>query len=144
MDQILISSENMILNIENLYDVVILDFLVIFCLSVPYTVPFFVSVQTYQISKGSNNYCSHCIHTHFTAIYTLSSEHSIHFSANSRDPRRSAVSEILKPPCLVPTIMPWSKTLRSYFFPISNNQSGLNSLRYGIHTNVVFHITGVL
>ena len=26
-----------------------------------YTVPFFVSGQTYKISKGSNNYCSHCI-----------------------------------------------------------------------------------
>ena len=25
-----------------------------------YTVPFFVSGQTYKISKGSNNYCSHC------------------------------------------------------------------------------------
>ena len=26
-----------------------------------YTVSFFVSGQTYKISKGSNNYCSHCI-----------------------------------------------------------------------------------
>ena len=26
-----------------------------------YTVPFFVSGQTYKISKGSNNYCSHCM-----------------------------------------------------------------------------------
>ena len=26
-----------------------------------YTVPFFVSEQTYTISKGSNNYSSHCI-----------------------------------------------------------------------------------
>ena len=26
-----------------------------------YTIPFFVSGQTYKISKGSNNYCSHCI-----------------------------------------------------------------------------------
>ena len=25
-----------------------------------YTVPFFVNGQTYKISKGSNNYCSHC------------------------------------------------------------------------------------
>ena len=25
-----------------------------------YTVPFFVSGQIYKISKGSNNYCSHC------------------------------------------------------------------------------------
>ena len=25
-----------------------------------YTVPFFLSGQTYKISKGSNNYCSHC------------------------------------------------------------------------------------
>ena len=25
-----------------------------------YTVPFFVSGQTYKISKGSNNYCSYC------------------------------------------------------------------------------------
>ena len=25
-----------------------------------YAVPFFVSGQTYKISKGSNNYCSHC------------------------------------------------------------------------------------
>ena len=33
MDQILISCENMIINIYNLYDVVILDFIVIFCLS---------------------------------------------------------------------------------------------------------------
>ena len=28
-----------------------------------YTVPFFVSGQTYKISKGSNNYCSHCMCT---------------------------------------------------------------------------------
>ena len=27
-----------------------------------YTVPFFVSGQTYKISKGSNHYCSHCIY----------------------------------------------------------------------------------
>ena len=27
-----------------------------------YTVPFFVSEQTDKISKGSNNYCSHCIY----------------------------------------------------------------------------------
>ena len=27
-----------------------------------YTVPFFVSGQTYKISKGSNKYCSHCIY----------------------------------------------------------------------------------
>ena len=47
---------------------------------------------------------------------------SLHFSANSRllreNPRRSAVSEILKPPCLAPTIIPRSKSLRSHFFPI--------------------------
>ena len=30
------------------------------------------------------------------------------------NPRRSAVSEILKPPCLAPTIIPWSKSLRSH------------------------------
>ena len=64
MDQILISCENMIINIYILYNVVILDFFVIFCLSMLkwlklYTVPFFVSGQTYKISKGSNNYCSH-------------------------------------------------------------------------------------
>ena len=43
----------------------------IFCLSMLkmylwlklYTVPFFVSGQTYKISKGLNNYCSHCIYT---------------------------------------------------------------------------------
>ena len=29
-----------------------------------YTVPFFVSGQTYKISKGWNNYCSHCIRSH--------------------------------------------------------------------------------
>ena len=29
-----------------------------------YTVPFFVSGQTYKISKGSNNYCSHCIYNY--------------------------------------------------------------------------------
>ena len=34
------------------------------------------------------------------------------------NPRRSAVSEILKPPCLAPTIIPRSKSLRSHFFPI--------------------------
>ena len=33
MDQIVISCENMIINISNLYDVVLLDFFVIFCLS---------------------------------------------------------------------------------------------------------------
>ena len=27
-----------------------------------YTVPFFVSGKTYKISKGSNNYCSHCMY----------------------------------------------------------------------------------
>ena len=32
--------------------------------------------------------------------------------------RRSAVSEILKPSCLAATISPWSKSLRSHFFPI--------------------------
>ena len=34
------------------------------------------------------------------------------------NPRRSANSEILKPPCLAPTIIPRSKSLRSHFFPI--------------------------
>lgn len=34
------------------------------------------------------------------------------------NPRRSAVSEILKPTCLAPTIIPQSNTLRSHFFPI--------------------------
>ena len=28
-----------------------------------YTGPFFVSGQTYKISKGSNKYCSHCIYS---------------------------------------------------------------------------------
>ena len=40
-----------------------------------YTVPFFVSGQTYKISKGSNNYCSHCICTfgwHFTPFFPWS------------------------------------------------------------------------
>ena len=58
----------MIINIYNLYDVVILDFFCdILSLNVKmylwlqlYTVPFFVSGQTYKISKGSNKYCSHC------------------------------------------------------------------------------------
>ena len=53
---------------KHLYDVVILDFFCdILSLNVKmylwlklYTVPFFVSGQTYKISKGSNNYCSHC------------------------------------------------------------------------------------
>ena len=48
------------------------------------------------------------------------------FSANSRDmnfivhenPRRSTISEILKPPCLAPTIIPRSKLLWSHSFPI--------------------------
>ena len=39
-----------------------------------YTVPFFVSGQTYKISKGSNNYCSHCkchnLSYHLYALYT--------------------------------------------------------------------------
>ena len=45
------------------------------------------------------------------------------FSANCletvvcENPRRSAVSEILKPPCLAPTIIPRSKSLRSHFSP---------------------------
>ena len=30
----------------------------------------------------------------------------------------AAISEILKPPCLAPTIIPRSKSLRSHFFPI--------------------------
>ena len=54
MDQILISCENVIINIYNLYDVVIVDFLCdILSLNVKmylwlklYTVPFFVSGQT--------------------------------------------------------------------------------------------------
>ena len=54
----------MIINVYN-SNVVILDFFVIFCLNVKmylklYTVLFFVSGQTYRITKGSNNYCSHC------------------------------------------------------------------------------------
>ena len=44
------------------------------------------------------------------------------FSANSRDllylKMARVVSEILKPPCLASTIIPWSKSLRSHFFPI--------------------------
>ena len=31
-----------------------------------YYTPFFVSGQTYKISKGSNNYCSHCMSWHGT------------------------------------------------------------------------------
>ena len=75
-DQILISCKNMIINLLNVYDVVILDFFVICDLSLNvkmylwlklYTVPFFVSGQIYKISKGSNNYCSQCIwNTHGT------------------------------------------------------------------------------
>ena len=34
------------------------------------------------------------------------------------NPRRSAVSEIFKPPRLAPTVIPQSKSLRSHFFPI--------------------------
>ena len=34
------------------------------------------------------------------------------------NPRRSAGSEILKPPCLAPIIISWSKSLRSHLFPI--------------------------
>ena len=66
IDQTLISCENMIINIQNLYNVVI--FYNILSLNVKmylwlklHTVPFFVSGQTYKISKESNNYCSHCI-----------------------------------------------------------------------------------
>ena len=39
-----------------------------------YTVPFFVSGQTYKISKGSNNYCSHCKYTAKTALEWLQSK----------------------------------------------------------------------
>ena len=60
MDQILISCENMIINIYNLYILVILDFVKMYLWLKLYTVPIFVSGQTYKISKGSNNYCSHC------------------------------------------------------------------------------------
>ena len=35
-----------------------------------------------------------------------------------KNPRRSAISEIPKPPCLAPTIMPQAKSLKSHFFPI--------------------------
>ena len=38
-------------------------------------------------------------------------------SAVHENPRRSAISEILKPACLAPTIIPRSKSLRSHFFP---------------------------
>ena len=50
--------------------------------------------------------------------------HYCHLPASSlttvvhENPRRSAVSEILKPPCLTPTIIPRSKSLRSHLFPI--------------------------
>ena len=73
-DEILISCKNMIIHLYNLYYVVMdLDglsgfFCDILYLNVKmylrlklYTVPFFVSGQTYKISKGSNNYCSHCM-----------------------------------------------------------------------------------
>ena len=37
--------------------------------------------------------------------------------------RRSAVSKILKPPCLAPTIIPRSKSLALHFFPIGSWQT---------------------
>ena len=73
MDQILISCENMIINIYKIC-MMLLIFCDILFLNVKmylwlklYTVPFFVSGQTYKISKGSNNYCSHCI---YLSLYT--------------------------------------------------------------------------
>ena len=36
------------------------------------------------------------------------------------NPKSSAVSEILKTPCLAPAIIPRSKSLRSHFFPVLN------------------------
>ena len=39
-------------------------------------------------------------------------------TAVHENPRRSAASEKLKPPCLAPTFIPWSKPLTSHFFPI--------------------------
>ena len=66
----------MIINLWNVYDVVILDFFMIFCLNFKmylwlklYTVPFFVSWQTYKISKGSKNNCSHCMY--LTQVYSV-------------------------------------------------------------------------
>ena len=45
--------------------------------------------------------------------------------------RRSAISEIFKPPCLAPTIIPSSKSLRSHFFPIHDiwSEKQLNHLK---------------
>ena len=34
------------------------------------------------------------------------------------NPKRSAISEILNPPCLAPAVIPQTKSLKSYFFPI--------------------------
>ena len=42
-----------------------------------YTVPFFVSGQTYKISKGSNNYCSYCMYLFSLNVWVKwSTQHS--------------------------------------------------------------------
>ena len=48
-----------------------------------YTVPFFVSGQTYKISKGSNNYCSHCISSQLKGLWHRLSMAALVFSAST-------------------------------------------------------------
>ncbi|XP_059804398.1 transmembrane protein 235 isoform X2 [Hypanus sabinus] len=56
----------------------------------------------------------------FTGSYFL-----VGGTVGCENPRRSAILEMLKPPRLAPTIIPWSKSLRSHFFPIQ--MFGLNN-----------------
>ena len=69
-----------------------------------YTVPFFVSAQTYKISKGSNNYCSHCMcwkvsdRNHKNVIsrhpWSLCVVNSLHFQVECRPVFQSVFSLI--------------------------------------------------
>ena len=63
-------------------------------------------------SDLSHFYLQNC--THWMFFHSLQTLETV----VCENPRRSAVSVILKPPCLPPTIIPWSKSLWSHFFLI--------------------------
>ena len=48
-----------------------------------YTVPFFVSGQTYTISKGSNNYCPHCKYSNHLLCHSYASSGAFCFHLSS-------------------------------------------------------------
>ena len=100
-----------------------------------YTVPFFVSGQTYKISKGSNNYCSHCISSHTQRhrdICTQAHKHThthIHTHTHSYDEGKAQTHLLIRPSldwpiCCMSIQQPfsWSRTMldMSRYFSVSN------------------------